>query len=111
MCFKRKVKVEYFEVDRKLIMELSATIGSLLELDKVNFNKKYKNELIEIRNQITYLSPRHNSEVLIIDNKIKDKLYDLKILLYKKDEIRDSEIASIILDINVLIKDRAIKEI
>ena len=111
MCFRRKKVDGYFEIDRKLIMELSAMIGALLELDKINFNEKFKNELIEIRNQVTYLSPRDNSAVVLIDNKLKDKLYDLKILLYKKDEIRDSEIVSIILDIKVLIKDRAVKEI
>ena len=108
MCFKRKRIGEIYTKDRKCILLTAQEIDVLVALDR---DKTYKDKLLELKDELLYLSPRDNKEVYDIDNKIKNKVGDLKLILNKTKDVDNDTIENIINHIIVMIKERDAKEL
>lgn len=109
MCFKKKKRlgVTYID-DRKCLLLAAQSIDVLIALDK---DELYKDRLLALQDSLLYLSPRENQEVFDIDQKIAEKIGDLKLILNKSDDIKDESIDKIITTIFVMIKERDAKEL
>ena len=111
MCFfKRKNEENEMSVleDRELILLSSQEIDVLIAMSK---DEDIKEKLLNIKDQLQYLSPYKNPKVTKIDEGIKQKIEDIKIRLVKDEnsscEIIDKEIDMI----NIWIKERNAKEL
>ena len=109
MCFKKKKRlgVTYID-DRKCLLLAAQSVDVLIALDK---DELYKDRLLALQDSLLYLSPRENQEVFDIDQKIAEKIGDLKLILNKSDNIKDESVDKIITTIFVMIKERDAKEL
>ena len=109
MCFKKKKRLGFTYIDdRKCLLLAAQSIDVLIALDK---DELYKDRLLSLQDSLLYLSPRENQEVFDIDQKIAEKIGDLKLILNKSDDIKDESIDKIITTIFVMIKERDAKEL
>ena len=107
MCFwKKKVIGKTYIEDRKLILLCAQEIDVLILLDK---DKKFERQLIEIKDEFLYLSPRDDADVCELDQKIKNKIGDLKLVLNKYDNLDEENVDKLISTIMVMIKERDAK--
>ena len=109
MCFKRKkqIVVTYIK-DRKTLLLAAQEVDVLVVLDK---GGAYKEKLLELKDELLYLSPRDNQEIFDMDIKIKDKIGDLKLIFNKVDGCEDEGVEKMLTNIFVMIKERDAKEL
>ena len=109
MCFKKKkiVGVTY-SLDRKTLLLAAQEIDVLMVLDK---SKLYEEKLKSLKDALLYTSPWENQEVFEIDQKIKDKIGDLKLALNKDNVAISENIEKIIQTLFVMLKERDAKEL
>ena len=107
MCFKKKkvLGLTYIE-DRKTLLIAAQEVDVLLLLDK---DKKFERSLNELKDELLYISPRENKEVSELDQKIKEKIGDLKLILNKYDNLDEEKVEKIISTTMVMIKERDAK--
>ncbi len=67
--------------NKKNIENMVANVESILVY--ANGNDTLCNRLVEVKDNIRFFNPTTNSKVLLIDNKIANKLDDLKIMVAK----------------------------
>ncbi len=109
MCFKKKRYLsEIYSKDRKTILLSAQDIDVLIALDR---DGMYKDRLLELKDELLYISPRDNEVVFEMDQKIKEKIGDLKLVLNKNKDVDDENIFLIIDNIFVMIKERDAKEL
>lgn len=109
MCFKKKKVVGVtYSLDRKTLLFAAQEVDVLIVLDR---NKLYGRELKELKDALLYTSPRENQEVFEMDQKIKDKIGDLKLILNKDNDIKDDNVYKIIQTLFVMLKERDAKEL
>ena len=89
-----------------------ADTSSLLEVDVLlllDKDKKFERSLNELKDELLYISPRENKEVSELDQKIKEKIGDLKLILNKYDNLDEEKVEKIISTTMVMIKERDAK--
>ncbi len=67
--------------NKKFIEKMVANVESILVY--ANGNDTLCNRLVEVKENIRFFNPTKNEKVLLVDNKIANKLDDLKILVAK----------------------------
>ena len=67
--------------NKKFIEKMVANVESILVY--ANGNDTLCNRLVEVKENIRFFNPTKNEQVLLVDNKIANKLDDLKILVAK----------------------------
>ena len=67
--------------NKKNIENMVANVESILVY--ANGNDTLCNRLVEVKDNIRFFNPTTNSKVLLVDNKIANKLDDLKIMVAK----------------------------
>lgn len=67
--------------NKKFIEKMVANVESILVY--ANGNETLCNRLVEVKENIRFFNPTKNEKVLLVDNKIANKLDDLKILVAK----------------------------
>ena len=65
--------------NKKFIEKMVANVESILVY--ANGNDTLCNRLVEVKENIRFFNPTKNEKVLLVDNKIANKLDDLKILV------------------------------
>ena len=109
MCFKKKKVVgDIYIQDRKTLLLAAQEIDVLLVLD---LDKQFESRLIELKDELMYLSPRENKDVYAIDVKIRNKIGDLKLILNKPENMDYDSVENIITTLFVMCKERDAKEL
>ena len=111
MCFKKKIEKEInanFYEDRKNILLASQEMEIIKELDS---DSKYEKEIEVIQDMLLYISPRSNKQVCQIDDKIRDKIGEIRLVLNNKKDPDEDVVKSMFKEIRILIKEREAKEL
>ena len=107
MCFKKKkVLGQTYIDDRKTLLLAAQEVDVLILLDK---DKKFERSLNELKDELLYISPRENKDVCEMDQKIREKIGDLKLVLNKYDNMNEENVDKIISTAMVMIKERDAK--
>ena len=104
MLFKKKKTAEKVQDDRNLIEMNSNTIEALLIL--AEGNSETINQLKYLKNQLMYLIPSDNTQILNYDKQIKNILGDLRIALTKSSGAEDKKATRLLTDVKQAIADR-----
>lgn len=105
--FGKKKLSEKTRNDRKLIEDNYKEIGVLIVLAKEN--AQLLSDLKTLQEELQYLVASADAEIAKRDEKIGDRLGDLKIILTKKGADQTKEIAGLLSSVRLLIAERNAK--
>ncbi len=106
MCFfKKKVNKAKQTADNKELVEKNYKM--IDQFKTLVTDEKFTADLDKLKDELKYLTATNSEKVVEIDNKIKNKLEDLKIYLVKNGEkIEEGKWKSFMTELNLLIAER-----
>lgn len=104
-CFHKKTEAERNVDDREIIDRNAKSVETL----KVLGGETYKAKLGELQEKLKYLIPSTNKDVIRCDEKISDKLDDIKIALNKSGDAQSQKVDDCLQSVYITIAERGTK--
>lgn len=104
-CFHKKTEAERNVDDREIIERNAKSVETL----KVLGGETYKAKLDELQEKLKYLIPSTDKEVIRCDEKISDRLDDIKIALNKSGDAPSQKVDDGLQAVYLVLADRGAK--